>query len=253
MSPTRNSGRDKFKEILPPSSQPAGLRNAMAGARLMTEAFWEDSQPSTWRGRQIERKSKFDRALSLIINSLPEEARVEILKQLQASIDEIIKAEEDARLSSATGKRFTSKATLAQNVANEVQRQNDAVMDRLRRQAEEGLEEDIKAGRLLAPADMINRLKISKQALSAAVKSQRMFALSGPSGENYYPAFFCELTYERRSLERVSKALGSLPGGSKWQFFTTSKTSLGGQTPLAALKKGKLDDVLAAAEAFMDD
>lgn len=30
------------------------------------------------------------------------------------------------------------------------------------------------------------------------------------------------------------RRLGDLPGGSKWQFFVTTKASLAGRTPLAA-------------------
>jgi hypothetical protein len=48
----------------------------------------------------------------------------------------------------------------------------------------------------------------------------------------------------------MAKRLGKLPGWSKWQFFTTRKGSLGGATPLDALKRGQFDDVEAAAEAF---
>lgn len=209
--------------------------------------------PSTWRGRRRARKSKFDRALSLIQASLPREARVEILKQFQEAISEIIQVEEGAKVSPSMGRRRTNKPAVSPIPDNKADQRNAEFMATLRQQADDGLIDDIRNGRLLASADIVDRMRCSKQALSAAVKNRRMFALPGPSGENYCPAFFGDVKYDRRSLEQVSKALGTLPGGRNWYFFTMPRTSLGGQTPLAALAKGKLDDVLAAAKAFVEE
>lgn len=50
----------------------------------------------------------------------------------------------------------------------------------------------------------------------------------------------------------MTQCLGSLPGWSKWQFFTTQKASLGNVTPLVALSRGKLDEVERAAMAFVE-
>lgn len=252
MSPIRIAKFGKPEEH-PKRTRPVALRNAMAGARLITEAVTEDSQPSTWRGRQRERKTKFDQALSLIRNSLPKEARVEILRQVQESVREIIQAEELSSITPVTIRNDANELAIDTDVAVQADRQNHAFITRLQREADEGMQDDIRTGRLLSSSEMIGRLKLSKQALSAAVKNQRMFALSGPSGENYYPAFFADSAYDRRILELVSKKLGTLSSGSKWQFFTMPKASLTGQTPLVALKKGKLTDVLAAAEAFMEE
>jgi hypothetical protein len=108
------------------------------------------------------------------------------------------------------------------------------------------------SGKLLTPAQLQQRLAVSRQAISKAVKEQRMFYLDGPSGENWYPAFFADATIARRALEQVCKALGSLPGASKWQFFTMPKVSLAGQTPLSALAAGELDAVLRAVTGFLE-
>jgi hypothetical protein len=70
--------------------------------------------------------------------------------------------------------------------------------------------------------------------------------------EGYFPYFFADEKYPRRALEKVSKALGKLPGARKWQFFTTPRISLNGKTPLEALSKGQVDAVLSAA-AFLDE
>lgn len=96
------------------------------------------------------------------------------------------------------------------------------------------------------------RLRVSPQALSAALKAKRMFIMQGPSGEYVYPEFFADSTYDRRVLERVCKALGDLPGAAKWDFFMSPRVSLAGKTPLNALAKGKVDEVMAAADAFRE-
>jgi hypothetical protein len=121
------------------------------------------------------------------------------------------------------------------------------------RKEENGLRQrDIAEGRLLTSAAMRERLGVSRQALSAALRAQRLFALSGPSGDFLYPAFFADPGQDRAVLEKVCRTLGSLPGGAKWEFFTTPRQSLGRQTPLQALARGKVDAVLAAAAAFAE-
>jgi hypothetical protein len=94
---------------------------------------------------------------------------------------------------------------------------------------------------------------MSPQALSRAVKANRMYALRGPSDEPVYPAFFTERSPGRAVLERVCLALGDLPGGCKHFFLTSKRTSLGSMTPLQALARGNEDEVLAAAEAFREE
>lgn len=94
-------------------------------------------------------------------------------------------------------------------------------------------------------------LEVTRQALSNAVKGQRLFAIVGPSLKNYYPAYYADPTLDRRSLERVSKVLGSLPASSKHYFFTSRLTTLQ-ETPLDALRKGWEVEVLVAAAGFAE-
>jgi len=93
-------------------------------------------------------------------------------------------------------------------------------------------------------------LNVQRQALSAAMKAGRLFAFVGPSGENYYPAFYVDPTLDRRAIEKVSKALGELPAASKYYFFTEPFTALQ-DTPLGALRKGRVSEVLAAAASVV--
>lgn len=102
---------------------------------------------------------------------------------------------------------------------------------------------------LLNSGALQRALNVKRQAISNAVKAKRLFAIVGPSGENYYPAYYADPTLDRRSLEKVSKALGSLPASSKHHFFTSKSTMLQ-QTPLDALRKGRETEVLVAAAGF---
>lgn len=105
--------------------------------------------------------------------------------------------------------------------------------------------------KLLPAAEVCRDLGITRQALSNAVAAGRIFAVD-IGARRYYPAFYVHKDFDRRALETVSQLLGSLPGWSKWQFFTTPKVSLRKLTPLQALSRGKLDLVERAAKAFAE-
>lgn len=108
----------------------------------------------------------------------------------------------------------------------------------------------IAKGELIQSAALVGRLGWTRQALSKALGASRVFYIEH-AGTRYYPAFYVDSTrYERRHLEAVSKMLGDLPGGAKLLFFLTPKGSLARSTPLEALAKGKVVEVLAAAEGF---
>ena len=104
---------------------------------------------------------------------------------------------------------------------------------------------------LISSGELQHALKVKRQAISGAVKAKRLFAILGPSGENYYPAYYADPTLDRRTLERVSKVLGALPAPSKHHFFTSKSTMLQ-ETPLDALRNGREAEVLVAAAGFAE-
>lgn len=104
---------------------------------------------------------------------------------------------------------------------------------------------------LLRAADFANALGVTKQAVSKALRDKRVFTVE-VDGEQYYPAFYLDSRLDRRQLERVTKALGDLPGPSKLQFFLRPKHSLGGVTPLRALAQGRFEQVRASALGFAE-
>lgn len=93
------------------------------------------------------------------------------------------------------------------------------------------------------------RLGVTRQAVQKALDDGRMFAFD-LKGCWRVPTFFGDPRYERRWLKQVTGALGELPAASKYQFFTQPRGSLDGLTPLEALGRGRLSEVLAAARAF---
>lgn len=127
---------------------------------------------------------------------------------------------------------------------------NDEFLTQFNAEADASQQKLIAQEKLLNTAEMEQRLHISKQAISKAVSSKRMFAIVGPRGDLYYPAFYADARYDRRVLEKVSKALGDVPAGGKYHFFTSRKASLGNQSPLEALAAGHVQQVLAAAAGY---
>lgn len=123
-------------------------------------------------------------------------------------------------------------------------------MAELREQARSSMRKLASNGTLIGSAQFIKERGFTKQALSKAETANRVFFVD-VDGERYFPAFFVDPHYDRAKVEKISKALGALPGSSKLQFFLNGRGSLGGKTPLEALTAGQYEKVLAAAEGFV--
>jgi hypothetical protein len=113
------------------------------------------------------------------------------------------------------------------------------------------LERMVRQGKLLSSTEFASQLDWTRQALSRALTSNRVFYVDF-KGDRYFPAFYAEPNYQRSHLEAVTKVLGDLPGGAKLQFFLNGKGSLGGATPLEDLAQGKLQKVKDVAAAFAE-
>lgn len=148
--------------------------------------------------------------------------------------------------------RTTAPITVADTEATTTAAAVPPSLVALRQSADDDLAARIRCGDLVPSAEFAHRLGISPQALSKALQADRVFYVQS-GARRFYPSFFFDPMQERRQLEQVCKVLGKLPGAAKLNFFTTPKVSLGRQTPLKALQKGRLDDVLAAAQSFVDN
>ncbi|QND82247.1 Uncharacterized protein ChrSV_0018 [Chromobacterium vaccinii] len=109
----------------------------------------------------------------------------------------------------------------------------------------------VDSGKLLPAAKVWEGLGVTRQALNKAVAAGRIFTVDVGAAQ-FYPAFYLAADVDRKTLAKVTQLLGSLPGWSKWQFFTTPKASLGNVTPLSALSRGKVEQVAKAAAAFAE-
>ena len=110
----------------------------------------------------------------------------------------------------------------------------------------------IESRELIIGEELGARLGVSMQVLCTALESGQLFVICSQSGEQYYPAFFADDQYAKGALRKVSQALGSLPGPSKYHFLTSKSAPLG-ETPLEALASGRLAQVLVSAEAFREN
>lgn len=104
---------------------------------------------------------------------------------------------------------------------------------------------------LMSATKFCDEARISSQAFNKALLDKRIFSV-GLNGHVCVPGFFLDKRYERRQMTSVCKLLGHLSGGSKLQFFTTAKGSLGGQTPLEALADRKFAAVRRTAQGFAE-
>lgn len=105
---------------------------------------------------------------------------------------------------------------------------------------------------LLEVHEFARRRGWSEQALSDALAAGHVFCVEMSNGMTTIPAFFVDARFDQRQLQAVCKVLEPLPGGSKWQFFSSSTGSLGGKSPLLALLAGRLHAVKRCAEAFRE-
>lgn len=137
-------------------------------------------------------------------------------------------------------------------VTKRIDEDNAALLAKMDAGAMVRRQEQHEKGLLLTSAQLCERFGITRQAVSKAVKDNRMFWVDGPSGAQWYPDFFATGQGLRRDIERVSVALADMPGAAKWQFFTTPKHSLDGRTPVAAVKAGNVEQVVRSAAEFKE-
>jgi hypothetical protein len=103
---------------------------------------------------------------------------------------------------------------------------------------------------LIDAVELSRRMRRSLKQLAESTNRNRLFFVER-SGIRLFPDFFGDRRFRRRHLYEVCEHLGSLPGGSKLQFFSTPKGSLGQITPLEALQRGgMLSKVKKAADGF---
>lgn len=92
---------------------------------------------------------------------------------------------------------------------------------------------------------------LSQRALSRLLATRSVFSVD-IDGTTLYPALYADPRVPRRHLYAVSRRLGDLSPGAKLQFLVTPKGSLSRVSPLTALARGRLADVLRAADGYSE-
>ena len=107
-----------------------------------------------------------------------------------------------------------------------------------------------KAGGVLTSEEVAELLGVSRQAVDKRRAANQLLALTqGRRGYNY-PGFQFEDGKALVGLDRVLANLEDLDPWMKLIFFTSPHERLYGRTPVEALRKGRLDEVVAVASGY---
>jgi hypothetical protein len=155
--------------------------------------------------------------------------------------DEVGQAILDAARNPARARMSTAKS----------KREGRQFMASVEQNAAAALEVRITNRLLVDSAELEHKLRVRRRAIRNAVAANRLIEFQRSTGEKFYPSFYTDASLNRRDVEKVSKALGALPPDLKLHFFTQRLTSLNA-SPLEALRKGRLIEVLNLATAFAE-
>jgi hypothetical protein len=221
--------------VVAPTNPVLGLAQPGVAAELATML------EALCTGRPLELITKVDKVLPTVdrLWALPGITEAEVIDAL----------EEDARVDEIL--RQTRARPPSSSVTPESIEAGERTMGEFRKASATAVLARIESGELITGDELATRLGVSEQDLRTALESGQLFVIRSQSGEQYYPAFFADDQYAKGALRKVSQALGSLPGPSKFHFFTSKSVRLG-QTPLEALANGRLGEVLMQAEGFYE-
>lgn len=106
------------------------------------------------------------------------------------------------------------------------------------------------AGGALTSERVAEVLDVSRQAVDKRRAANQLLALTQGKRGYSYPGFQFEDGKTLRGLEDVLAQLRSLDPWMQLRFFTSLHERLGQKTPIEALRKGKVEDVINAARGY---
>ena len=109
----------------------------------------------------------------------------------------------------------------------------------------------IESRELLSIDEFCEVVGVTRDWLSDALTEGRLFAITGPHGRSFFPAFYADASIKRADIEQVARVLSPRDPSSQYWFFISVRTSLQA-TPLDALRAGRLDAVIRAAEMHVE-
>jgi biotin operon repressor len=107
-----------------------------------------------------------------------------------------------------------------------------------------------KAGGVLSSGKVAEMLGISRQAVDKRRVANQLLAVTQGRRGYSYPSFQFE---DGTTLDGVEEVLSNLSAVDPWMqlnFFTTPHERLGNQTPIEALRSGRVVDVVRAASGY---
>lgn len=132
-------------------------------------------------------------------------------------------------------------------------RTGEIYMQQMRDDYDAAVLKRIESKALITAGEFQDAWNAQPESLRAALRDQRLFTIESPTGSAYFPSFYAAPEkYDLGALGRVSQALGDLPSASKYHFFTSRWTSLGGRTPLQVIADGDIEKVLVTAAGFVE-
>lgn len=164
--------------------------------------------------------------------------------------DEVAAAQaEDAQVSAIL--RRARAVPKVSDVKSDWPQQNADFMAKMRLGSARSLARRIECKEVVSKDEFIALLGGGQRWVNDALRAGRLFSIVVSPGQEYFPAFFADASYNRRALGKVTQALEGLPGESKYFFFTRKSTRLRA-TALEALAQGRTMEAVACAIAFAD-
>ncbi|MGF6837899.1 hypothetical protein QF001_001766 [Paraburkholderia youngii] len=97
----------------------------------------------------------------------------------------------------------------------------------------------VRKGALLLPVEFCRQKGISREELARRERSGDVFGVE-IEGQTYYPAVLADKSLEQQRLVKLLRHLGPrVPPMARYLLLVNRRSSLGGKTPLQALRRGR--------------
>jgi hypothetical protein len=106
------------------------------------------------------------------------------------------------------------------------------------------------SGGVISSGKVAELLNVSRQAVDKRRAANQLLALTQGRRGYSYPTFQFEDGKTLNGLEEVLRNLRALDPWMQLRFFTSPHERLGNETPIDALRSGKVNDVVRAASGY---
>lgn len=127
---------------------------------------------------------------------------------------------------------------------------NDPILEAKLRGLEVRQEMLQKAGGALSSEKVAEVLQISRQAVDKRRAANQLLALTQGRRGYSYPSFQFEDGKTLPGIELILTELSAIDPWMQLRFFTSPHERLAGKTPLEALRKGRVNDVISVASGY---